>query len=271
VSWLLRVVGRIFSDDYRPKDPEPLPGMTSKERSETVQDEKKDVDVCDDDYGVCAALQSMLDRGGFRVGTVAHSGSEILTKAKEGKLHEHVLLLDYNMPGKDGVEVAEELRLIDPTIAVLFVSADESGLKRANSLGYRTLRKPVSLSELREQVQQLLPDVVIHGDRILIRSKIPESARLTSHRSIALSGETGNAHVLEDVEVYTTGENSIARSSKNYFIRVTHPTVIRHPEHPDTEVMPGDYRFASVRERDVVEEMFNEVRPRQSARISPRD
>lgn len=65
-------------------------------------------------------------------------------------LSPEVVLVDFNMPGKDGVTLAAELRALDPRIRVAVVSANRQMevIKRTEAAGATFLPKPVTETSL---------------------------------------------------------------------------------------------------------------------------
>lgn len=65
-------------------------------------------------------------------------------------LSPQVVLVDFNMPGKDGVTLAAELRALDPKISVAVISANRQTevIKRTEAAGATFLPKPVTESAL---------------------------------------------------------------------------------------------------------------------------
>jgi DNA-binding NarL/FixJ family response regulator len=78
----------------------------------------------------------------------AANAAEALQQTKE--LSPEVVLVDFNMPGKDGVTLAAELRALDPRIRVAVVSANRQieVIKRTEAAGATFLPKPVSETSL---------------------------------------------------------------------------------------------------------------------------
>ena len=63
-----------------------------------------------------------------------------------------VALLDVNMPGRNGLEVAAEFRKINPGMPLGVISANhqQEVINRARAVGASFLRKPVTESELKK-------------------------------------------------------------------------------------------------------------------------
>ncbi len=62
------------------------------------------------------------------------------------------VLLDFNMPGKDGLALAGELRSLNPSLHVAVISANHQieVVKRAQAAGAAFLRKPLTEQALAE-------------------------------------------------------------------------------------------------------------------------
>ncbi|MZP31480.1 response regulator [Heliobacterium undosum] len=79
------------------------------------------VAIAEDDQIVCdhlAAIVSAME--GFQVIGTCGNGDEIVGIARTGA--PHIILLDIEMPGKDGLEAAQEIFKINPEIALIFVT-----------------------------------------------------------------------------------------------------------------------------------------------------
>lgn len=63
-----------------------------------------------------------------------------------------VALLDFNMPGKDGLLLATEIRELDPRVHTALISANHQVevINRARAAGAGFLRKPITVDALRE-------------------------------------------------------------------------------------------------------------------------
>jgi len=61
-----------------------------------------------------------------------------------------VALLDFNMPGRDGLALAAEIRALDPNIALAVVSANaqQEIVDRAHQIGATFLAKPLTEADL---------------------------------------------------------------------------------------------------------------------------
>jgi signal transduction histidine kinase/ActR/RegA family two-component response regulator len=110
--------------------------------------------VVDDDRTVREAMTGLLDRQGHVV-TAASDGEQALDFC--GRQPFDVVICDVAMPGIDGVELAERLRMLNPLLGVLLVTgnAPDDALERLHVLGpAQTLHKPFSADDLLRAVER---------------------------------------------------------------------------------------------------------------------
>lgn len=118
----------------------------------------KNILVVDDDSTFCLMLQSYLSKYGFSVTTTGNADAA-LDHVKKNTVH--LILSDYRMPGKDGMEMLEEVKKIDPSIPLILMTSygDIRLAVRAMKLGaYDYITKPVNPTELLELVKASLAD-----------------------------------------------------------------------------------------------------------------
>ncbi len=154
----------------------------------------KPVLVVDDNAPARKILSSMLESYSFKVKT-AKSGQDAIDlihrRIEKGMEAFSAILLDWNMPGLDGIQTARKIKSISPiaTPAILMVSAygRETVITAAEKIGLKTfLTKPVDHSLLlssiltalgrtnnlqeqkQEQIGKLKKLYSIHGARILL-------------------------------------------------------------------------------------------------------
>lgn len=78
----------------------------------------------------------------------ASNADDALALAKDGAFD--IALLDFNMPGRDGLQLAAELRAHSPTMPLAVVSANHQDeiVARAKAIGAAFLPKPLSAEAL---------------------------------------------------------------------------------------------------------------------------
>jgi two-component system response regulator TctD len=114
--------------------------------------------VVDDDPSVLATYARLLRRSGYTAMTEA----DPLRVLDNGQLPGGVdlLLLDYKMPGMDGLTLLAELRRRECRAHCILISAflNDDVRSQARNLGVeRLLEKPVDVIALREAINDLLP------------------------------------------------------------------------------------------------------------------
>jgi two-component system chemotaxis response regulator CheY len=77
--------------------------------------------VVDDIAHVRKMLVNMLDLSGFQVVGQASSGAEAVEMVEEAD--PQVIVIDYNMPGMDGITAARQIRALRPDQAIILYTA----------------------------------------------------------------------------------------------------------------------------------------------------
>ncbi|MCK5126888.1 MAG: response regulator [candidate division Zixibacteria bacterium] len=106
--------------------------------------------VVDDEQIVLSLVEDTLTDEGYSI-TTSISSTEAVEIAKNRQFD--FLLTDIRMPGMNGIELARELRLLNPTIGVIFMTgyANLDTAKQAIKEGaYDYIMKPFELSEIRQ-------------------------------------------------------------------------------------------------------------------------
>ena len=139
--------------------------------------------LVDDEPGLRRTLSDRLRKEGYAVDTAAN-GDSALEAAR--KAHYDLVILDLNLPTKDGLEVCQELRRDGQQVAVLMLTARDSladkitGL-RSGADDYMT--KPFASAELVARIEALLRRMVARGERVQVVLE-------TERGSESISGET---------------------------------------------------------------------------------
>jgi PAS domain S-box-containing protein len=83
--------------------------------------------LVEDEQGVRELVQEILEGSGYRVLEARHPGEALLIGERyPGPID--LLLTDFAMPQMDGLELAERIRVLRPSVRVLYVSAYANGL-----------------------------------------------------------------------------------------------------------------------------------------------
>ncbi|MBI4352039.1 MAG: response regulator [Elusimicrobia bacterium] len=112
--------------------------------------------IVDDNVLTRDMIKDILQEMSHQVVGEAENGDEALKVFKETA--PDLVLLDLIMPGKTGLEVLEELRLVNPAAKVVMVTAvqqDEINKKLFEKGATAILHKPFSYGELEEVIKQV--------------------------------------------------------------------------------------------------------------------
>ncbi|MBT3384177.1 MAG: response regulator transcription factor [Prolixibacteraceae bacterium] len=111
--------------------------------------------IIDDEIDACELLQEMLES----IGEYNHI--KIFTDAQEGLAYvlnqpPHIIFLDIEMPGLNGIEIIKELQPWLNNVEVVFVTAyPEYGIEAAKNNAFDYLLKPVDISDLEKLTRKL--------------------------------------------------------------------------------------------------------------------
>ena len=122
--------------------------------------------VVDDDEDTCHNLHDILTDLGYRVDT-AHDGPAALELVRKNPYD--VALLDFKMPGMDGLELYREIKRLRAGTVAIIVSAYTNAATREEALGagaWQVLAKPVDFPRLLGLVDEALgqPLVMVVDD-----------------------------------------------------------------------------------------------------------
>jgi DNA-binding NtrC family response regulator len=122
--------------------------------------------VVDDDVDTCRNLSDILTDLGYRVDT-AHDGLGALELVKRNRYD--VALLDYKMPGMDGLTLYREIKRLRAGTVAIVVTAYAGGTTADEALAagaWQVLAKPVDFSKLLALVDQAVgqPLVLVVDD-----------------------------------------------------------------------------------------------------------
>lgn len=113
----------------------------------------KNIAIVDDDASSRFVIRGFVEEAGFKVVGEAGNGAEAVEICMAAR--PDVVLMDINMPVKDGIEAAAEIGRQCPTAIILLTARDDEGtVKRASDAGVMAyLVKPVREEELRPAIE----------------------------------------------------------------------------------------------------------------------
>lgn len=111
--------------------------------------------VIDDDDGIRLVMQKLFENGGHEV-IAACDGQEGIDLYREQPIE--LVITDYQMPRKNGLEVLEELRAKKPDVRVLIMTSYAGDLLKETSIvdEDQIIEKPFTLACLLGAVEELL-------------------------------------------------------------------------------------------------------------------
>lgn len=115
----------------------------------------KHIFVVDDERNIRDLIKKYLEKEGFEV-TLFSSEQSLL--AEIGRMHPDLMVLDINLPGRDGLELCREIRKSND-LPIVFVSARDEEFDRILGLelgGDDYITKPFSPRELVVRVKNIL-------------------------------------------------------------------------------------------------------------------
>ena len=142
--------------------------------------------LAEDDKALCAAVAAHLSALGYDV-TACHDGEAALAAFEESSYA--LVLSDIMMPGLDGFELAESIRLSDKETPILFMTAKDD--KVSKLYGYRLgiddyVTKPFDLDILGMKIAALLRRARIESEKEI---RIGNLVMNAEERSVTVGGE----------------------------------------------------------------------------------
>ena len=130
--------------------------------------------LLEDDLNLSETVSDYLDEQGFKV-TAVYDGDEAIASIYENNFD--LLLLDVNVPNKNGFEVLKEVRSQNKSVPAIFITSLNSmdSLEKGYASGCDDyIRKPFELKELLIRVQTILKREFSHtkSDIIQITSEV---------------------------------------------------------------------------------------------------
>ncbi len=122
--------------------------------------------IIDDEMDILTLFKDVLESVRHKV-EIAIDGEMGLEKFKEGKNFD-LVVMDYRMYGKDGLQISRKILNIDKNAKILFASADNSIKKEALDMGaVGFLLKPFDVDVLVEEMERITKDEIAERTRRL--------------------------------------------------------------------------------------------------------
>jgi DNA-binding response OmpR family regulator len=113
--------------------------------------------LVDDDPDIRSLIRTFLEHEGYLVYTSGDADRAAQIFQRRGSMD--LLITDYSLPNRNGMELAQELRSIQPNLPVLVISGllmEEANMNQMETGGLKFLLKPFSLPRLLSEVHSVL-------------------------------------------------------------------------------------------------------------------
>ena len=127
---------------YKPFDIEKIVNIIESALRKTL------ILIVDDSFADRGTLKAILEERGYSVVT-ASTGAEAVARVKEKRFD--IIFLDVKLPDTDGAQLFEQVKAIDPQVAVILMTgySEEELVKRAISHGaYTCIYKPFNIDKI---------------------------------------------------------------------------------------------------------------------------
>ncbi|MFW9881347.1 MAG: response regulator [Candidatus Thorarchaeota archaeon] len=113
--------------------------------------------IVDDEPSIQFTFKQILLAYGYKIAGIANNGEEAVNLFKSLLKKPDIILMDYRMPIKNGLEATKEILQMDNNINIIFTSADCSIKDAVLSLGAVGFQeKPFKIEKLIEIIQKTL-------------------------------------------------------------------------------------------------------------------
>lgn len=204
--------------------------------------DKIEIIIADDHMMIREGLKQLLELDGtMKVIAEANDGEECLNLLNK-KIHPDILLLDINMPKKNGIEVLEYIKQnkIPVKVLILTVHNEVEYLLKAVDIGIDGyLLKDSSYDELKEAI-----DVVISGNTYIQPSLLP--ALNESMEDYALDKEKIECLTKRELDVLQLISKGCSNKKISDELKISERTVKNHISHIFRKIDVEDRTQAAV-------------------------
>ncbi|MDO4308267.1 MAG: LytTR family DNA-binding domain-containing protein [Eubacteriales bacterium] len=190
--------------------------------------------VCDDEAEDANALRNLVQQALPKAEIRTYASGQSLLKLIESKGNPfHAIFLDIHMPGKSGIETAEEIRKWDRMVPIIFVSCSDNYYREAfDVFAYQYLLKPVDQRDV-ESVLSLLTEFWERDEEPTIHFRYRAQIYAVRHkqvRYISSSLHTVIFHLTDGRNVHCRGklndfteqlrDSSFVRCHQSFFVNM---------------------------------------------------
>ena len=132
-----------------------VPWVESGFSAEHAEVRGKRILLVDDEEPLRRLVRMMLELDGHQV-TEAGNGAEALSLFTMGEFD--LVITDFEMPEMKGNELAVRIKLLDPSLPILMITASERACLHVENPVDALLHKPLTMPELHDALGRLLSD-----------------------------------------------------------------------------------------------------------------
>lgn len=136
--------------------------------------------IVDDEDTQRNVLKGYLEKKGYKIFS-ASSGSEGIKVVKENVID--IVLSDFKMPDKTGLEVLEEVKKLNPEISFVIITAYgtiENAVKAMRLGAFDYISKPVDLDELDLMIDRIIENKNLKSEIKILKDQLKEKFRIDS-------------------------------------------------------------------------------------------
>jgi len=113
--------------------------------------------LVDDMPDILRIHQALLARIGHEA-TAVESVDSALSLFADKTTHFDLIITDFRMPGRDGLELVQEIRKSDPQIPILMITAfgEDEQLQQAGNYGVTLMNKPISMDRMKDGIAKVM-------------------------------------------------------------------------------------------------------------------
>ena len=113
--------------------------------------------IVEDKPSIQIFFKKVLTLNGFEVAGIAKNGKEAVLMFQSFEEKPDIILMDYRMPVKNGIEASREILQINAQTKIIFTTADNSIKEEANSIGIDSfLDKPFTIKQLISNIEKTI-------------------------------------------------------------------------------------------------------------------
>jgi len=118
---------------------------------------KDPVVLCvDDDPGIRELYQAMLSQNGYEAIAVGNAYQALTVCQFSGNVD--IVIVDLEMPGMNGYDLAERLKMLNPLLPIVMVSSNDPEMEEMSPFVDAALRKGVPIRDILDRIELLLAE-----------------------------------------------------------------------------------------------------------------